>query len=100
MTVLGAVASILLKLAVQLETIERIIISSKLWLGGLLYLAAAVLNIIVLRTLSYSVVLPMTSITYIWTLLGGKLVFEENINKTQIGGIIFLIIGAYLITME
>ena len=40
-------------------------------LGGLFYPIVAILNIYVLRLAEYSIVLPMTSLTYVWTLLLG-----------------------------
>ncbi len=99
MTIIGALAAISLKLVVRLGSPKRIIFSYKFWLGGVLYLIAALLNIVVLKYLSYSVVLPLTSLTYIWTLIGGYLIFKEHIGKNQILGVLLIIVGACLIAM-
>ena len=65
---------------------------------GVLYVASAVLNIWVLRYLEYSVVLPLTSLTYIWTMLLSYLILKEKISVKMIMGIGFIIIGSVLVS--
>ena len=69
MTVLGSVASLFLKKASGTDGILAMIKNVNLYIGGFLYLASAILNIWLLRYLEYSVVLPLTSLTYIWTMV-------------------------------
>ena len=69
MTILGSIASLFLKKASGHNKITEYLFDANLYIGGSLYLASAVLNIIVLQKLDYSLVLPLTSITYIWTML-------------------------------
>lgn len=76
------------------QGIKGIILSPFLYLGGFLYLISAILNIIVLRYLPYSVTLPLTSITYIWSMIISYLFLKEKITKIKISGIIFILIGA------
>ena len=79
--------------------IKGIILSPFLYLGGFLYLVSAILNIIVLRYLPYSVTLPLTSITYIWSMIISYLFLKEKITKIKISGIIFILIGAIFISL-
>ena len=65
MTLLGSVASLFLKKASGADGIMSMLKNVNLYVGGFLYLVSAVVNIVVLRVLDYSVVLPLTSITYI-----------------------------------
>ena len=58
-----------------------------------------VLNIIVLKYLPYSVVLPLTAITYIWSLVIAYCFLKEKITKVKIYGIICIMIGAIFISI-
>ena len=78
MTLLGSVASLFLKKASGSEGIIAMLKNINLYIGGFLYLASAVLNIIVLRYLDYSIVLPLTSITYIWTMILSYMILKEK----------------------
>lgn len=71
-----------------------------LYYGGILYILAAILNIFVLKYLEYSIVLPLTAITYIWTMLISKIYLKEKITKLKILGVILIVIGSYLITIS
>ena len=44
------------------------------YLGGMLYVCSALLNLYLLKKLPYSIVVPLGSFTYIWTLAGVGLV--------------------------
>ncbi len=98
MTLLGACGSLFLKKASGAGGIGGMLRSFDLYLGGALYFTSAILNIILLRYLDYSTVLPMTSVTYIWTMLLSYFVLSERITRLKIGGIIFIIAGLCLIS--
>lgn len=76
MTFMGSVASLFLKRASCSNGIFEILKNINFYVGGCLYLGAAIINIIVLRYLDYSVVLPLTSITYIWTMVLSFLILK------------------------
>ena len=99
MTLLGAIASITLKKATLTSNMLLILKSPHLYIGGMLYLIAAILNIRVLRAMNYSIVMPLTSITYIWTILLAKFCMDENLNMQKISGGILICIGAIVITI-
>ena len=67
-------------------------------MGGFLYLAAAVLNIWLLRYLDYSVVLPLTSLTYVWTMILSKLFLNEKITGRKMAGVLLLLAGAVMVS--
>ncbi len=98
MTWMGTIASVFFKKASAAKGLKAMITNKYLWIGGLIYVGAAILNIIVLRYLDYSVVLPLTSITYIWTMLVSFLVLKEHISIKQIIGVSLIVVGAVLIT--
>ena len=99
MTLLGSVAALFLKQASSCKKIKELIRSKNLYIGAGLYFVSALFNIYILRYLDYSVVLPLTSITYVWTFIISYLILKEPIGRKKILGIIGIIIGAILITI-
>lgn len=98
MTILGAFAGMFLKRASSNLNIKALLLNYNLYIGGLLYLISALLNIYVLRFLDYSVVLPLTSITYVWTMLISYFVLKEKITVKKIIGVCLIILGAVIIS--
>lgn len=70
-----------------------------LYIGGVLYLIAALIDIYVLRYLDYSVALPFTAITYIWTMLLACGILKEKATKKKIAGVGLIIAGAILVAI-
>lgn len=101
MTLMGAFAGLCLKKAsAELEhSLFAILKNYNLYLGGFLYVVSAILNIFLLSKLNYSIVLPLTSITYIWTLILSWAILKEKVTKKKINGTILIIIGAILLVM-
>lgn len=99
MTLLGSVASLFLKRASGADGLFQMIKNMNLYIGGFLYLASAVLNIWILRYLDYSVVLPLTSLTYIWTMVLSYMILKEKITKKKIGGVVLILIGAVCVSI-
>lgn len=99
MTLIGSIASLFLKKASGLNGIFGMLKNINLYIGGLLYFISAVVNIIVLKKLQYSIVLPLTSITYIWTMVLSYLILKEKITKKKIGGVVLILIGAVCVSI-
>lgn len=99
MTMLGTVAAVFLKKAAGKEILKSFF-DVNLYIGGFLYLIAAVLNVYILKYLDYSLVLPMTSLTYIWTVLASYLVFKEKIVKQKLFGVLLILVGAVFIAIN
>ncbi|GHU66513.1 permease [Clostridia bacterium] len=68
------------------------------WIGGFLYLIAACNNIFLLQHFLYSILLPMSSITYIWTMVIARRLLGEKITFRKIIGICAIVLGAVLIS--
>ncbi|MCI8705588.1 MAG: EamA family transporter [Lachnospiraceae bacterium] len=99
MTFLGATASLFLKKASGSEGILALMQNVNFYLGGMLYLLAAVLNIYILKFLEYSVVLPLTSLTYIWTMALSYFVLKEKITGRKMLGVALILAGAVVVSM-
>ena len=97
MTILGSVASLFLKKASEETGIRKMIRNKNVYIGGGLYLIAAIMIIYVLRYLDYSIVLPLTSLTYIWTMILSYFVLKEKMTIRKVIGAIGIVAGAILI---
>ena len=98
MTFLGAVAAYFLKRAAVHNNLSITFKDKYLYFGGILYFISALLNIYILKYLDYSVVFPLTSVTYIWTLIISWKFLNEKINKKKLYGICYIVLGAMFIS--
>lgn len=67
------------------------------YLGGFLYVLSALLNVILLRFMDYTILYPMTAITYIWSLVISNRFLGERITKNKIMGISLICLGVVLL---
>lgn len=95
MTLLGALGSWMLKLASASG--GAAIRTWHLYAGAAGYGLAALLNIWVLRHADLSVVLPLTSLTYVWTLAIGHFALGERLTARRVGGVLAILVGVTLI---
>ncbi len=98
MTLLGSVGSLFIKRVSGLNNVLGIFKDVNLYIGGILYLSAAILNIKLLQVLDYSIVLPLASLTFIWTMVLSHLFLKEKITKKKIGGVILIILGVIFVS--
>lgn len=98
MTLLGAAASWMLKLASS-STICGLFVNWRFYAGAAGYGIAALVNIWVLRQLDLSVVLPLTSLTYVWTLIIGHRMLAETITRRRLAGVLAILVGVSLISL-
>ena len=99
MAFMGAIASLFLKRASGSDNFVKMLTNVNLYIGGFIYVAAAFINIFVLKFLDYAVVLPLTSITYIWTMVLSYLILREKITKKKIVGVILILLGAICVAL-
>ena len=93
MCALGAFGSFFLKKASSFQNIKSLLKDYNLYLGALLYVSSAFLNIYLLTVLDYVVVLPLTSITYIFAIIIARAFFKETITIRKIIGITLIVAG-------
>ena len=99
MTMFGSVASLFLKKASGLNSLIDMLKNINLYIGGFLYVSSAVLNIWLLKILDYSVILPLTSLTYIWTMVLSYFILKEKITVKKIAGVCLILVGAIIISI-
>lgn len=99
MTLTAAFASFFLKKSTTGGTVIGIIKNKYLYLGGILYVAAALLNIILLKKMAYSVLVPLGSICYIWTMFIAGFLLKEKIGIGKIIGVLLILLGVVCIAV-
>ena len=94
MTLLGSIAAMILKKASgSIVDVKTLMKNKLLYVGAIIYIISAVINIVLLRYYDYSIVLPLTSITYLWTIILSHIIMRESINVYKITGIMLIIVG-------
>jgi drug/metabolite transporter (DMT)-like permease len=68
--------------------------------GGIFYVVGAVLNILLLKGLPYSIVFPLTSVTYFWTMIISSLWLKEKITKKKVIGVTLVLIGCIFLSIH
>jgi drug/metabolite transporter (DMT)-like permease len=101
MTIAGSIGAYSFKkvtMVFRRPFVVNLLKSKRLYFGSFLYVAASVFNVILLRTLDYSVVYPLTALTYVWTIIIAWLLLKEPLNRFKIIAIILIGTGIILIT--
>jgi len=94
MTLLGAGGSLLLKIGSgKLKMNFSIFFNFPIIGGGLLYFLSALLNVYLLKFIPYIVFLPLTAITYCWSMLLAKSFLGEKITLLKCFSVLLIFIG-------
>ncbi|NRY55615.1 drug/metabolite transporter (DMT)-like permease [Clostridium acetobutylicum] len=100
MTLLGSFGGFCFKKSTSGGTIASILTNKFLYIGGFLYVSAAVTNIYALKYMPLSVVMPMSSITYIWSMIISRIVLHEKITKFKITGLALILVGVIFVGLS
>jgi multidrug transporter EmrE-like cation transporter len=97
-SVVGSFGAVFLKLgAARLDGSLRSFLNSRLALGVGLYLGSSVFYALGIRGGQLSVLYPMVSLGYIWTLLWSRLFFHEAFTRPKFMGLGLILIGVFLV---
>lgn len=101
MTLLGATGSLFLKKAASKgSSLSSYISDYQFYIGGSLYFLSALLNIIILKYLDFTIVLPLTALTYIWTFIFSLTLLKEKFTLRKMLGTILIITGACVLVLK
>lgn len=96
----ASIASLFLKKSIAGGLNPRNLVRSPyFYLGGILYVVSALLNLYLLKQLPYSIVVPLGSLTYIWTLGISYKFLGEAVTRQKIWGIVLILIGVSLMAV-
>jgi len=99
MSLLGSVASLFLKKASDFGNMTELVTNKNLYIGGFLYVASAIINVVVLAHIDYSTVLPLTSLTYVWTVFLSAMLVGEKITSKKVIGVLLIFVGAVMVAI-
>ena len=99
MTLTASFASFFLKKSTNGGTVLSIVKNKYLYIGGFLYVIAALFNIWILQKLPYFVVVPLGSICYIWTMIIAGIFLKEKIGMGKIIGVFLILSGVVCIAL-
>lgn len=98
MTLIGAAGAFFLKTGMdRVDSPAGLFRNFRLYLGGCCYLAGAGLNILLLRRLDYSVLYPMTAITYVWSMVLSAAFLGERITGRKLAGVAAILVGVLIL---
>jgi drug/metabolite transporter (DMT)-like permease len=75
----------------------RILFSWRIALGVVLFLLSSVLFVAGLKNGSLTVLYPLVSLGYVWTLFWSRLFFHEPFNRSKLLGLALILIGVFFI---
>jgi drug/metabolite transporter (DMT)-like permease len=99
MTLTASFASFFLKKSTGGGTVLSIIKNKYLYAGGFLYVISALFNIWLLQKLPYSVVVPLGSVCFVWTMFIAGIFLKEKIGIGKIIGVVLILSGAFCIAV-
>lgn len=88
------------KITLKIKKIHQNFLNKKLIYGVFLYGASFCLFVFLLKDQELSMLYPLTSITYIFTILFSYWILRENITKYKIIAVFFIILGNVFITIN
>lgn len=100
-TLSGSIGALSLKYGMnQLIELKISFVLKNRWLiiGVLLYIFSSVTNILLFNYLDYSIAFPMTSLTYVWTVIISYFIFKEKLTPLKCLAICAIIVGVIIIS--
>ncbi|MEK6938984.1 MAG: EamA family transporter [Nanoarchaeota archaeon] len=98
-TFIGGIGALLLKKAADKYAFKKMLFSSLFWSGLFLYGLSSVFYILALKREQLSVVYPLVSTSYIWTVVFSVKFLKEKMNKWKYLVLVGIILGIVLIGM-
>ena len=99
MTLVGAAGAFFLKAGMdRVDGLRSLFKNYRLYLGGACYLTGAGLNVLLLRRMDYSVLYPMTAVTYVWSMALSAAFLGERVTKQKLIGVTAILAGVILLS--
>ena len=98
MTLIGASGAFFFKKSAErMDGLFSLLRVPAFYLGGALYAVSALMNVLLLRVMDYTVLYPLTATTYIWSLLIGSRFLGEKLTVRKLSGVALICLGAVLV---
>lgn len=98
---IGSFGAVFLKVGAEYMkgSLARVFVNYWLGLGVVLYLLSSVFYMMGVAQGELTVLYPMVSIGYIWTILWARVFFKEPFTIAKIGGLTLIVLGVALINL-
>ena len=98
-SVVGSFGAVFLKLGAVKTTTGGVMafLNAQLALGVALYLGSSVFYGMGIRHGQLSVLYPMVSLGYVWTLLWARLFFQEQFTRQKLVGLALVLLGVFFV---
>ena len=97
-SVLGSFGAVFLKLgAARIDNSLVSFLNPRLAIGVALFLGSSVFYAAGIRGGQLSVLYPMVSLGYIWTLIWSRLFFAEPFTRTKLAGLALILLGVFFV---
>ena len=83
---------------IGIELFKETLLNPYVLIGIVLFTASALLWMLVLSKVELSYAYPALSLSYVFTVIGAWLLFNENLNALRIAGIIVICAGVYALS--
>lgn len=99
-SIVGSFGAVFLKLgAMRLNKSVWSFVNSRLILGVGLYLGSSLIYALGVRGGQLSVLYPIVSLGYVFTLVWSKLFFDEPLTRYKVAGLSLILVGVFLVGM-
>ena len=99
MTLIGAMGAFFLKAGMdRVDGLRSLFKNYRLYLGGACYLTGAGLNVLLLRRMDYSVLYPMTALTYVWSMGLSAALLGERLTGRKLAGVAAILAGMLILS--
>lgn len=99
MTLAGSLGAYYFKKSISdISSVLSLLRAPSFYLGGSLYGLGALMNVVLLRYMDYTILYPMGAVTYIWSLILSNQFLGEGITRKKVLGIGLICVGVVLLT--
>lgn len=99
MTLCGSLGALFFKRAAGRGSgLLTLLVTPQFYVGGCFYAAGALLNILLLRVWAYSIVYPLTALTYVWTMFLSSRILGERLTRNKLAGVLLVLCGVVILT--
>ncbi len=95
-TIGSTFASYFLKRAAG-DSVLEVLKNKYLYFGGMLYLCVSLTTVWLLQRMPYTIVIPLGSLSFVWTLILSRYLLNEKITWRKVSGIAMIILGVILV---
>jgi len=97
---IGSFGAVFLKSgAIRTDSVRTLLFNPRLALGVALFLFSTVFYLMGIRQGELSVLYPMVSLGYVWTLVWSRLFFKEPFSREKFAGLGLILLGIALLNL-